>query len=471
MNACKQKCLQKLGRLVPVASGFYIVGGAVRDCLLGNHPLDVDLATKDDPEQLARKIARKFGTRTICLHQDEHHLFRVVTKDYTFDITALAEAGLKADLLRRDFTINAMAYDPAAGRLIDILDARKDLKSAVVRMTGPDAFATDALRLVRAFRMAACLSFSICPRTLEAVSRMAGAICSVAGERIRAEIFRLLSARGTSGLIGQMHTTGLLTALFPEIKALADCPASQYHAFDGLTHSLATYAALENCLENPPGWIKPWARMWPAPDQPLFAVLKLAALLHDIGKPATQKGSGTQAATYHGHAEAGGRMAGGIARRLRFSSYEQKKLEFLINHHMYLSHLFQLAKTNKLTRRAMGRFFRIAGEMTGCLLVLFAADTLAKGRPAASANQTLAEFSHLLRRQYQEAVSRKQSRPRLVTGRDLIEIFKLKPSPFFKTVLEQVAELYLGGVLTTRDQALEWVARYLAQADRQQSPG
>ncbi len=466
-----EKRLQKLASLLPAAAGLYIVGGAVRDCLLGKKPVDIDLAAKKEPGQFARRIARRFGSRVIHLHQNDNHLFRVVTNEYTFDVTALAGGELEADLRRRDFTINAMAYDPAAGRLIDVHDSRNDLKRSVVRMTSPEVFAADAIRLLRAFRMAACLGFSICRATLETISRKADAIRSAAGERVHSELFRMLSACRTAGLIRQMHQTGLLTALFPELILLKNCPPSRHHGFDGLAHGIATYSALEECLENPPVWLQGWTQWLPEPGQPLFVVLKLAGLLHDMGKPVTMKASAAGPATYHGHAAAGAGMAAGIARKLRCSAYEQKNLEFLIGHHMHLFHLFQLAKAKSLSRRAMGRFFRTAGEMAGCLVALFVADTLAKGRSPGRTVPGLAEFCRLLLDHYLAALSRRQAEPRLVSGRDLIEIFGLEPSPFFKTVLDRVAELYLGGVLTTREQALEWVAGHLSETGRGQTTG
>ncbi len=455
------KCLHQLARLLPACNGCYIVGGAVRDCLLGNQPLDIDLVSGSDAQDLAARIARKFGTRVIHLRQNNHELFRVVTPVYTFDVTSMAGGGLEDDLAQRDFTVNAMAYDPATDSLIDIFDSRADLANSVVRMTSAAVLAADPLRLLRAFRLGACLSFTISEPTLDAIRRKASTICSVAGERVYGELFKLLNAPRSFSFIRQMNQTGLLTALFPELAALNLCLPDEHHAYNGLTHSIETYTKLEDCLDNPPDWLASWSPWLPAPGQALYPLLKLAALLHDIGKPPARKMPAPGAGTYPGHAVVGARMAVQIARRLRCSTFERKKLEFLVGHHMHLFYLFQLASQKRLSRRAVGRFFRISGDQAGCLLVLFTADTMAKTPERQRSIEALADFCHLLADRYLAASSRRRSLPRLITGYDLMEKFGLEPSPLFRTILEQVSELYLAGILTTRNQALKWVERYL----------
>ncbi len=451
------KRLNTLAQLLPSVPGCYLVGGAVRDCLLGKIPVDLDIVTSEYPGKIAHAIGLRYGRRVICLQQKSYQLFRIVTPEFTFDVTALTGPDIESDLQQRDFTINAMGYDLSSRRLVDIFDSRADLEQGVVRMTSPGVFGADPLRLLRAFRIAACLAFSISGQTLETISENSTAIESVAGERVHLELFRMLAEPKTASLLRLMQQTGLLNSLFPELAILENCPPAGPHNVNCLEHSMKAYAFLEQLLADPLPWLEDWHTDIPAADHPLYVVLKLSTLLHDIGKPVTIKQTKGKI-DYHGHQEAGARTVPDIAQRLRFSKQEQNDLEFLILHHMHLFHLFQLDTDNNMSKRAIGRLLRLAGKKLPCLVFLFAADSLAKNPGLSRSSSKIAPFCRRLHQNYKSVASKRARIKPLISGHDLIEHFGLQPSALFKTILDQVNDLHLGGVLTTRREALNWVA-------------
>ena len=220
----------------------YVVGGSVRDLLLGRPALDTDIAVTAFARQLADRLAGSYveiGKSGLTIH-------RVVVGDRIFDVSALHGAGIEQDLRRRDFTINAMAVDAATGNIIDCTGGRKDLQAGIIRMVSPSVFRSDPLRLLRAYRLAAGLSFDIDPATERAIADDAQRIGQSAGERIWAELQQILACRTSRVQLEQMQASGLLTAVFPELEPLSGCHQGDHHRWDVFTHSLQAYRHLES---------------------------------------------------------------------------------------------------------------------------------------------------------------------------------------------------------------------------------
>ncbi len=227
----------------------YIVGGSVRDLLLGRSPLDYDLAVAVDPKRFARQLASHTKGRLVELGKPGQMIYRVVTSSNVFDVSGLAGPTIEADLSQRDFTINAMAADAATGDIIDVFNGREDLLSGRVHMVSEAVFRQDPVRLVRAFRMAAVYNFHLSAQTAAAVQTHAALIARSAGERVWSELLKTLEARRSVCSVRQMAACGLLQTILPEINTNCPQAPSGRHA-GAVTDTIKAYSALEQAPDR-----------------------------------------------------------------------------------------------------------------------------------------------------------------------------------------------------------------------------
>jgi len=202
--------------IFPQKKGAYIIGGSIRDLLLDRIPTDYDIAVKENPKKFAEKMAKNISGRLVRMGKPGQMIIRVVSDDHIFDITSLNGCSIENDLKKRDFTINAMAYDLSSGEIIDCLGGLRDLADKKVRMVSTDIFRKDPIRLIRAYRIGACLNFEIESQTASIIRAYAKLIKNSAGERIRGEIVKMLRTSKSYYYLSQMDDTGLLTAIFPD---------------------------------------------------------------------------------------------------------------------------------------------------------------------------------------------------------------------------------------------------------------
>ncbi len=303
----------------------WLVGGAVRDLALGRVLTDLDIATDALPEEVTRMF------RSVIPTGIKHGTVTVLFKGTRFEVTTFrTEAGYRdgrrpqsvafvssigEDLARRDFTINAMALDLLSDRLEDPHGGRADLAAKLVRAIGdPDArFSEDGLRPVRACRFASQLEFEVDPATVAAIPRALPTVALVSAERVRDELVKILASRQPSRGLRLMHATGLLGALVPELEACAGVTQGELHCFDVLDHSLAA------CDEAPGD----------------DAVLRLAALLHDVGKPSRRAVAPDGRITFHGHEQASAQLTEAVLTRLRFPTDTIRTVCHLVAEHMF----------------------------------------------------------------------------------------------------------------------------------------
>jgi tRNA nucleotidyltransferase (CCA-adding enzyme) len=303
----------------------WLVGGAVRDLLLGRPLTDLDIATDAPPEEVMRMFSSviptgiKHGTVTVMFKGTrlEVTTFRTETgySDGRRPDSVSFVATIEDDLARRDFTINALALDLLSDRLEDPHGGTADLGRRLVRAIGePDArFREDGLRPVRACRFAAQLEFEVDPATLAAIPRALPTVALVSAERVRDELVKILGSRAASRGLRLMHDTGLLALLLPELAACAGVTQGELHCYDVLDHSLAA------CDE--------------APTDDL--VLRLAALLHDVGKPLRRAVAPDGRITFYGHEQASAELAEAILLRLRFPTDTVRTVRSLVAAHMF----------------------------------------------------------------------------------------------------------------------------------------
>jgi poly(A) polymerase len=459
----------------------YLVGGFVRDILLGRDTADIDIAVAADALSTADKVAVALDGKYIPL-DEENGVARVVLPDgkWQIDFTAL-HGDIEQDLAHRDFTIDAMAieldndFEVAlnAEKFIDPLNGREDLRRGVVRAVSETVFGDDAARLIRAVRIAAELGFNIDSETARLIKRDSPFISDVAGERVREELLRLLVLPGAGQRLAYMDELGLLTALIPELNPARGVSQPRVHVWDVFDHSIQTVAAVEFVLRE--GTLEyagedvlamvPWsAELSRHFDREISSgstgrsLLKLAALLHDIAKPQT-KTMDDGRARFLGHQQEGAATAAAVMERLRFSNREIKLVELLIKYHLRPT---QMSHEGIPTRRAIYRYFRDTGEAGIDLLFLCLADHLATRGPSLDLHEwqehTQMTGYVLDKRFEEESLS---APPRLIDGHDIMKVFGLNPGPVIGELLEALRETQAAGEVTDRKQALDYIEHLL----------
>ncbi len=424
----------------------YLVGGAIRDMLLGRPSTDYDIATDARPQEVQGMFRRviptgiKHGTVTVLFRgrRFEVTTFRIDREylDGRRPDSVEFTPSIEEDLRRRDFTVNAIAYDLATRRLLDPHGGRADLHRRLIRAIGDplERFREDGLRPVRACRFAAQFGFSVEPATFAAIPASLDTVRKVSGERIREELVRLLGAPQPSQGFRLMASCGLLELLLPELASGAGVEQRALHCFDVLEHSLRSCDAAE------PGNLP----------------VRLAALLHDIGKPAAMRREADGDLSFHGHERLGAELTGGLLERLRFPNQLIQKTCHLIRHHMF-------NYTEEWSDAAVRRFVaRVGEEHLPDLLALRRADqvgTCGDSSPSAA----LAAFSRRLERVL--AAGRALSlRDLAVDGRDLMQALGLPSGPQVGVLLGQLLESVLEDpALNTRETLLEIAGRFLEQ--------
>jgi poly(A) polymerase len=464
----------------------YLVGGFIRDTLLEMATADIDIALNANALEIAPKIADALGGKFVLLDK-QNHVGRVIVADkkapsggrWQLDFTTFDDS-IEKDLSRRDFTIDAIALDlERVGEkdfaLIDPFDGLSDLKDKIIRAVSQTVFEDDAVRLLRAVRLAAELGFSLNEKTEALVKSQCHLIADVAGERLREELVRLLAVANPEEFLFHLDELGLITTLFPELAKAKGVEQPREHSWNVFVHSLQTVIAADFILRQ---------GSWPhASDEALAAVpwsdelaehfaqevgggsrrralLKLAALLHDIAKPGT-KAVGEDGRTHFlGHDKLGATEAADILARLRFSGKEVKLVETVIKYHMRPG---QMSQQGLPTPRAIYRYFRDCGEAGIDILFLSLADHLATRGPnldMAGWREHTRMVAYVLDKHFEQ---RKRVEPvRLVDGNDLINIFGLSPGPAIGEILEAVREAQASGELADRQEALDFVRQRLA---------
>ena len=463
------------GKKIPA----FIVGGFVRDTLLGRATADIDIAVGADALEVASQAAAAFNGKFVPL-DDINLIGRVVLagEKWQIDFTAF-KGNILEDLVRRDFTIDAMAVELKDGfdikDIIDPFHGQADLRRRVVRAVNYDIFQKDAVRLLRAVRLAAELNFNIDDFTVKLISRDSALIAGVAGERVREELLRLLALPGAGPRLFFLDRLGLLTALFPELSPSKGVEQPIEHAWDVFDHSVQTVAAAEFVLRESP-WeyadeavLAPvlWSEQLSAHfDREISSgstersLLKLAALFHDIAKPQTRAIEDGRT-RFLGHQEAGAATAGSVMERLRFSNREIQLVTLLVKYHLRPT---QMSNAGMPTDRAIYRFFRDTGEAGIDLLYLCLADHLAARAASLDINEwrehcRMTEYV-LAKHFASESIT---APPKILDGRDIMNIFNLEPGPKIGKLLEELREAQAAGEITTREQAVACVKHLLSE--------
>ena len=466
--------LPAVAALLDQAAGpVYLVGGAIRDLLLGRDVHDLDIVLEDNYEETAAKTAAALKTRVVPLGRKPLQILRVPIEGLFLDLCPFQGPDLMHDLTRRDLTINALAW-PLAGtdrpdRIVDPTGGLRDLEERRARFVSEKNVLDDPLRLLRLFRFSACLNLSPASESLDLVKKHAALIGAAAGERIGDELKQLLAAPHSAATVKEMLAAGLLFALIPELEATQGCLQGAYHHLDVLSHTMEALSAMEELIEAPEKQLPGYAgeiRVY-LDENNRRPLLKLAMLLHDIGKPETRTLDDSNGIHFFGHAELGADMARVVAGRLRMSVADTEFLQLVIGLHLRPFLLRDAHLKGALSPKGMYRFIQKAGpELWGILLHALADDAASQG-PAQrekTGPDSVAGFVQLLvETAAQQARNLKQA-PKLISGNDLMAEFGLAPSPAMGRLIKAVREAQAVGQLATRDQALALCKQLLVEA-------
>jgi len=493
--------LQTILAAVPARQTIHLVGGAVRDRLLGRASGDLDFAVPQGALKLARGVANRTQGAFFPL-DEESDTGRIVYvhEDGTrtrADFAAYRRPDLASDLAARDFSINAIALDPRTNENLDPVGGLKDLRDKRIRACSPQSLTDDPVRILRAVRLAASLGFNIQLETRKLMKEAAPLLSRVSPERLRDELLKMLGGPRPATSLRALELLGALPYLLPELPALKSVGQPAPHVHDVWAHTLAVVGHLEGILAalepgRTPGedtdlfegmislrlgrYRQHFAAHFssdPASESTPRSLLFFAALYHDIAKPQT-RALHEGRVRFLGHDELGTRVTAERARALRLSNDDISRLKAIVAHHMRL-HFFtnRLAvKNSPPSRRAIYRFFRDAHEAGVDLCLLGLADL--RGTYEQTLPQELwtacLDVCRILLENWWEKPQETVSPPNLVNGHDLIASLGLIPGPIVGKVLEAVQEAQATGGLppgATREEALAFAQGWLAEAGRQ----
>jgi poly(A) polymerase len=450
---------------------LYTVGGTLRDICLGHPVHDVDLTMVGDVMQFAKGLADHLGAAYVPMDAERGEVRVVDRQRDILDFVRMRGDSIITDLQCRDFTINAMACPLAslmvqpAPAFIDPHGGWHDLRAGVIRIVSPMSFRDDPLRLLRAYRLAATLDLRIDPLTLAAMKTMAPRLVDVAAERIHRELFKLFAAPQSSAHVATMARLGLLDVLFPELAATRGTPCRSGDHMDVFEHAIRTYQVVEDLVRDPRSHLPHLAEAVVEalrPDERRASV-KCAALLHAIWEVMTQPGASQEYIAALPYAEQRAQQWEQIGSRLKLSRKRIDAVKTLLVHYGRTFELANHEAQGHLTLRSVHRWCKEVGDSMLEVFVLAVGHVLAGGQGNTSEPSAIM-LGQLAARVWDIYCSRilpVTTAPRLVTGHDLQHLFHLTPGPRFKVLLNELEVAQVEGHISTRAEALQWVAAQL----------
>ena len=437
----------------------YLVGGAVRDALLGKSTCDRDIAIKG-AERFAQNIAEIFGGTFITL-DSEYHIYRVVLQDKLnyLDISEIQGDSIEEDLMRRDFTINAIAYDLKNNEFIDVTGGIEDLKNGILRHIKDENLAEDPLRIIRAFRFASVTGFAITPELQSAIRKYLSLALNPAPERIHYELMKLFGGQNAAKILLFLDEFGLLEEIFPCVNEMKRVTPNSHHHLDLFHHVVETVRQIENTYENASPEIREHLGKVDFGGFPRINHLKLAGFLHDIGKFSTWTIEPSGRHRFIKHDDVGSKMVIPLLRQWKFSKKQIEYISCMIKNHIYPS---SVLAAPDLSEKVMMRYIRKMEDNVIDNIILARADRLS-ARGVDVTDTMIKNNIEGLEKLLNFYLAKRETLtplPKLLDGKEIMELKNIKPSPLLGEIIRNLQEAQVNGDVMTRSDAIKFVENY-----------
>ena len=456
--------IQKDSILNNLASFFdneiYVVGGTVRDFLMGKISYDRDLIVVDeDAKSFSQKVAEFFDGVFIPL-DEENKIYRIVLKDKKnfLDITNPIGGNLEEDIMRRDITINAIAVNIKTGEIPSFCEfGIQDIQNKIIREIKEENFTDDPLRILRVYRFYANLGFEISPELLNITKKHASLINKPAKERIEYELMKLFDGEFAAQALLKMDESEILEIFFPFVKELKQVPPNLHHHLDLFNHSIETVNQVQKFYEISPKEVQEHLKKVDFGGFSRLAHLKLAALMHDIGKFSTwtiEPDTGRH--RFIKHEDVGAKLAIPILKKMCFSNKQIDYISYIIKKHMYPT---AVVSAPELNDKVMMRYVRKSADNAIDTIIIAKADRVSAQGPEIT-KELVEENITLLDKLLQFYLNTKETLaplPKLLDGREVMSILNINPSPMLGKILNELHEAQISGDILTKDDAVRFI--------------
>lgn len=443
---------------------IYLVGGSVRDALMGKEFYDRDLIVIDsDARDFSLKAAEFFDGVFVPL-DEENKIYRIVLRDKKnyFDITNPVENSLEKDIQRRDLTINAIAVNIRTGEIPEFcMQNVSDLTGEIIKGVREENFKDDPLRILRIFRFYSILGFEIEPELLKYAKNYSKLLEKPAKERVEYELMKLFDGDFAHLALLKMDECGILEMFFPFVKELKQVPPNLHHHLNLFDHSIETIHQVGILYKNADKDVKEHMNKVDFGGFSRIAHLRLAAFLHDIGKFSTwtiEEDTGRH--RFIKHEDVGAKMCVPLLKNLCFSNKQIEYISYIIKKHMYPT---AVVSSPELSDKVMMRYVRKSEDNAIDNILIAQADRLSARGPEITDNIVEENISALnkLLEFYLDSRETLKPLPKLLDGNEIMKVFNIKPSPKLGEIIEALNEAQISGDVVTKDDAVKFIKTIL----------
>ena len=449
--------------LKPLFDGekVYLVGGFIRDCLYNPEKSSCDLdfvCQKNKSKVIAQEIADKIEGYFVPL-DEKNNIYRVVFSDKKtyVDFADCIGDSIQDDLLRRDFTINALAYDVNNACLLDVTGGVEDLKKHIIREISEKNILDDPARIIRAFRFQSELGFAFSKNLTDIIKKHALELNKIAKERINAELIKLFGGEHVVEVLYSLDNNGILEFLFPEIKDIKKIPPNSHHHLNLFDHSIETVKHVLSFYKKACPEVKAHLDEEFLGGQKRLCYLNIAALLHDAGKPSTwQIEPDTGRHRFIKHDAEGANIVVPTLRSLKFSKKQIAYIQKIIKNHIYPAGVVTAEDANE---KAYLRFYRKMGDEVIDLIAIAYADRHSALGPDITKEmfeKNINGLEKLLKRYFEEK-NKLAPLPKLLDGKEIMDILKIPQSPQLGKIIKSLQEAQISSIVTTKDEAIKFI--------------
>ena len=439
---------------------IYLVGGVVRDYILGRKNYDKDIIVIDeDAKNFAQRFAQKHSATCVTL-DEVNNIYRVCMPDKInyIDITNPINNSLEDDIKRRDLTINAVAINLHSGEYLDIVGGVEDIKNRIIRAISEENFVDDPLRILRAYRFASTLGFEIEYGTKDIIERHLDIVLNPAVERRNVEILKLFGGKYADKILLDMDKIGLVEKLFTTMTDVKKVPSNTHHHLDLFHHSVETVKQIQIIYEKSSKEVQEHLSRIDFGGDTRLAHLKFAGFLHDIGKYSTWTIEDDGRHRFIRHDEVGADMAKKLLKQNKFSKKQIEYISFIIRHHIYPSSVISAPEIND---KIYMRYIRKAEENAIDLITIAKADRLSAQGVAITQEMTEANINALdkLQEFYIKIKPTLKPVPKLLDGEEIMRLLDIKPSKELGLIIKELHQAQLDGVVNTKEDAIKFITK------------